>query len=160
LSRKISGFTLSIDKLLRANGSDLAEEIKISLDAEEFVNGEIPAYNIIFTKDGIRTGKVIEKGSYTVTIEFVDSSYYTTQVSSFQVYGEEDLNKVNVFAIVVVLLITLSGIAILSINITRKRNKKNIEKEKLKKTSRELGAKDAEEALKKTRQNGEEHFDN
>ena len=148
-SRAVKDVAISLPSVLREDGTDHIGDVSIILNNEEYVDGIIPEYNIVFMKDGHRVTEVVSKGTYTVTIEFEDSSYYTNKTISFQVYGEESVDTLLIVAIVVGSALVLTGGTIFAIRTVRRNKKKSLAKAKLKAATKELGADNLKDAMNK-----------
>ena len=136
--RKITDFDLIIDGVLRENGSNLINKISVEFDTNEFVDGVVPTYQLVFTKDGEKVSQITSQGVYEVTILFVDGNYYTEMKKSFRVYEPQTFKNLIIIAIVIVVVVGAVIAIIITVKINRKRFKKGVQKEQFKRVKKNL----------------------
>ena len=138
--REIKDYEIVLSGVLREDGTKLNDKISVIFDESQFVDGIIPEYELIFTKEGVNITNVISEGDYRVTIVFANSNYYTNRVSSFKVY--EPQTYTNLIIIVAVIVVAVLGVIIViaAVRANRKKNNKNIQKEQYKRTQNEMNS--------------------
>ena len=142
--KNIPDFVLSTDGVLRENGTILNDKISVEFDSEFFVDGVVPEYETRFEKDGKDVGSVITSGTYYVRIVFKNGNYKCDMVRQFEVYEPQS------YLSLIILISCIGGIAILtliivlSIRSSRRRYRRNIQKQQFEKIK---------ESIKKDEQN-------
>ena len=137
--KEISQFEVRIEGgMLRENGTILNDKISIEFNAAQFVDGVVPEYEIRFTRDGTLVNNVISAGTYYVSIVFVDGNYAVTTTRSFVVYAPQSYTVLFIVLGFIVGTMIVILIAVLAVKANRKRIRRNMQKEQLKRLEGEL----------------------
>jgi hypothetical protein len=137
-SKVISDFTLNINGILRETGEIHNSKISVSFDASEFINWEIPDYELVITKDGKVVSNVISTGTYYVGVVFVGNNYVVNKTYSFQVYETSGYQNILLIAIIIGSVLLVAFVIILSIRLSRAKYRKSIQKEQFKRIKKKL----------------------
>ena len=132
--REISDFSLYISGNLVENGEILDDKIKAVIDEMLFIDGIVPNYEVVYSKNGTVVNNVVEPGEYTATLVFEGNNYYTNKSVSFKVYGKETYTTLIIILVTVGVVGLLTAGTFVSIKVSRKRRAKDIQHEQLKRT--------------------------
>lgn len=137
--KEISQFEVRIDGgMIRENGTILNDKISVEFNAAQFVDGIVPEYEIRFTRDGTLVSNVISAGTYYVSIVFVDGNYSVTTTRSFVVYEQQSYTTLLIAVGFIAGIIIFILIVVLAVRANRRRIRRNMQKEQLKRIEGEL----------------------
>ena len=138
LKKQISGYTLSIEGVLRQTGERLNDKVSVIFDKTQFVDGNIPSYTLVFRKNGSVVSSVIEQGNYEVQIVFDGDNYEATEVLRFTVLPPDGQHTLVIVAIVLGVLALAGGAIGISVKLARRNMRKNIQKQQMRRIKKEL----------------------
>jgi len=136
--KEISDFTLYINGILRESGEIFNNRISVMFNADEFLNGEIPDYEIVYALDGKVIINVVSQGTYVVSVVFVGENYVVNKTHSFQVYEASGYENILLIAIIIGAVLLISSAIIISVRISRRKYKKAIQQEQLKRINKKI----------------------
>jgi len=136
--KEIPDYELVVKGVLREDGTKLNDKISVLFDSNLFVDGIIPEYELVFSKDGNLVTSIISEGTYTVSVVFTNSNYFTNKVTSFKVYEKQTYNNLIILISVIALVGLAFIIIIVAVRKTRKKNKQNVQKEQYKRAKNDL----------------------
>ena len=144
-----------VNGVLRNTGEIHNDSITVDFDENEFINGEIPDYEIVFTKDVKVVQNVLSEGTYTASIVFVGDNYVLLTKHTFQVYETSGYQSVLLIVIIIGAIILIALAIIISIRISRRKYKKALQQEQLKRINKKI----SENAKKKDNNSGNNNDD-